>query len=280
MSVTWNQAEPPPLRRPRAAERLRMALRLLALFAVTYAGIVFVVLFNLLERLAPLGVAHRITCLWGRICLSLCGVRVRRVGRPMTHRGAVVANHAGWIDIFALLAADRVYFVSKAEVAGWPLVGWLSRQIGTVYIDRRRTAARRQRDQLAERLLAGDRLAFFPEGTSSDGRRVLPFRSTIFAAFETPALRKALWVQPVTLVYHPAPDLPRSFYGWWGEMGLKEHLTAVFALSRGAEVEVIHHAPLRVDAYPDRKALARACEAAVRRGMEQALARAGEALPG
>jgi len=276
MSLTWNQAEPPETRQPRLTERLRMASRLLVLFTATYLGIVFVVLFNLIERLAPIGVAHRITCLWGWICLRLCGVRVRRVGTPMTQRGAVVANHAGWIDIFSLLAADRVYFVSKSEVASWPLVGWLSRQIGTVYIDRRRTAAKRQQAQLAERLLAGDRLAFFPEGTSSDGRRVLPFRSTIFAAFETPVLRKALWIQPVTLVYHPTPDLPRVFYGWWGEMSLKDHLTAVFALSHGAEVEVINHAPLRVDDYFDRKELARACEQAVRRGMDEALARTGE----
>ncbi|MHA3977252.1 lyso-ornithine lipid O-acyltransferase [Halovulum sp. GXIMD14794] len=273
MSVTWNEAEPPEVRAPRGLEWLRLGLRALTLVVVTYFGIIFVVVFNLVERVLPLGISHRIICLWGWICLRLCGVKIRRVGEPMAHRGAVVANHTGWIDIFTLLAADRVYFVSKAEVSSWPLVGWLSRQIGTVFIDRRRTASARQRDQLSERLLRGDRLAFFPEGTSTDGRRVLPFRSTIFAAFETPELRRALWIQPVTLVYHPTDGLPRSFYGWWGDMGLKDHLTAVFALSRGAEVEVIHHAPLRVDDYFDRKELARACEAAVRSGMDAALAR-------
>ncbi|NNU80476.1 1-acyl-sn-glycerol-3-phosphate acyltransferase [Halovulum dunhuangense] len=271
MSVTWNGAAPERVRAPCVTERLRMVLRALALVLVTYLGIPFVVLFNLVERAAPLGVAHRIACLWGRICLWLCGVRVLARGTPMRGGGAVVANHAGWIDIFTLLTADRVYFVSKAEVAGWPLVGWLSRQIGTVYIDRRRTSSKAQAAMLHDRLARGDRLCFFPEGTSTDGRRVLPFKSTLFAPFTAEGLRDELWVQPVSIVYHPAPDLPRSFYGWWGEMPLGPHLKAVFALSRGGVAEVIHHPPLRAADFADRKALAAACEEAVRAGVTAAL---------
>lgn len=269
--VTWNGAEPEPVRAPTPLETAGLVLRALALFLLTYFGIVFVVLFNLLERVWPLGMAHRLICLWGRICLWLCGLRVNAIGEPMKGGGAVVANHAGWLDIFTLLTADRVYFVSKAEVASWPLVGWLSRQIGTVYIDRRRTAAKRQQSQLHERLLAGDRLCFFPEGTSSDGRRVLPFRSTLFSAFMTPELRPDLQVQPVSIVYRPKPGLPASFYGWWGDTALGGHIRNVFALSHGAVVDVIHHPPLRAADFPDRKALSAACEKAVRDGVESRL---------
>ncbi|WP_112322739.1 lysophospholipid acyltransferase family protein [Oceanibium sediminis] len=269
MSLTWNASTPEPVPRPGVLQRLRMVARAVTLVALTYFGIIFVVAFNLVERVVPLGIAHRITRAWGKLCLWLCGLRVRRVGEPMRHPGAVVANHTGWIDIFTLLSADGVYFVSKAEVARWPVVGWLSRQIGTVYIERKRSSAARQASQLHERLTAGDRLCFFPEGTSTDGRQVVPFRSTLFAAFFEEGLRESVWVQPVTLVYAPRPPLPGSFYGWWGDMALGPHLAAVFALSSRAEVTVVHHAPLKVSDYADRKALAAAAEAAVRAGLPE-----------
>ncbi len=268
MSVTWNGAEPPAVPSAGPIQTLRMMLRATILIFVTYFGMIFVVLFNLIERIAPLGVAHRITCLWGRICLSLCGLRLQAVGTPMTHHGAIVSNHAGWIDIFTLLTADRVYFVSKAEVARWPVVGILSRQIGTLYIERRRSATKVQAGQMADRLRAGDRLCFFPEGTSTDGRRVLPFRTALFSGLMDEDLRDEIWVQPVTLDYRPAAGLPDAFYGWWGDMGLGPHLKAVFALSSGGVVRVVHHPPLRVADFQDRKALARACEQAVRSGLD------------
>jgi len=271
MSLTWTGEDPAPPPAPGLLGALRMALRAAALLFVTYFGMIFVLILNLANRGRHAGTAHSITCLWGRICLALCGVRLEPVGTPMTHPGAVVSNHVGWIDIFTLLSADRVHFVSKAEVAHWPVVGVLSRQIGTVFIDRRRTAAKKQEAELVRRLAAGDRLCFFPEGTSTDGRRVLDFRSTLFAALFAVARETDIWVQPVTLVYRPQEGLDDRFYGWWGDMGLGPHLKAVFSLSTRGVVEVVHHAPLRVRDYPDRKALSLAAESAVRRGMTERL---------
>ncbi len=267
MSLTWTGEDPAPPPAPGALGRVRMVLRGASLLFVTYFGMIFVLILNAANRGRHTGTAHSITCLWGRICLRLCGVRLKPVGVPMSHHGAVVSNHVGWIDIFTLLSADRVHFVSKAEVARWPVVGVLSRQIGTVYIDRRRTAAKKQEAELARRLDAGDRLCFFPEGTSTDGRRVLEFRSTLFAALFSVARETDIWVQPVTLVYRPQEGLEDRFYGWWGDMALGPHLKAVFSLSTRGVVEVVHHTPLRVRDYPDRKALALAAESAVRRGM-------------
>jgi 1-acyl-sn-glycerol-3-phosphate acyltransferase len=85
-----------------------------------------------------------------------------------------VANHAGWLDIFTLNAVQRVYFVSKSEVAAWAGVGVLARVTGTVFIDRQARQAAEQARMLQDRLAAGHRLLFFPEGTSSDARRVHP----------------------------------------------------------------------------------------------------------
>ncbi|MEM8788718.1 MAG: lysophospholipid acyltransferase family protein [Pseudomonadota bacterium] len=265
--MTWNAADPPELRRPRPWEYLRAGIRALVLLFCTYFGIVFVIAFNALGRRWSRAVAHWITCLWGTICLRLCGLRINRIGTPMTQGGAVVTNHSGWIDIFTMLAADRVYFISKSEVQSWPVIGPLSRQIGTHYINRRAIEAKQQEQDVRARLLAGDRLCFFPEGTSTDSRRVLRFRTSLFEALITPGLAADLWVQPVTLVYSPPPDQPPEFFGWWATMPLRPHLAAVFAMSAGAVVDVVHHPPLRAADFATRKDLAAACEAAVRQGM-------------
>ncbi len=248
-----------------------MVLRVATLVFMTYFLMIFVLIFKQIERYWKIGVEHQIVCFWGRLNLWLCGVRIRRVGTPMKQGGAIVANHVGWIDIFTLLAADRLFFVSKAEVRDWPVVGILSRQINPVYIERRRTAAKDQEAELKRRLARGDKLCFFPEGTSTDGLRVLPFRSSLFSVFHTEELRETLWVQPVTLIYKPRQGLPRGFYGWWGDMGLGSHLKAVFALSYRGEVEVIFHTPLSAAEFGDRKTLAAEAETRVRRGLDTAL---------
>ena len=160
----------------------------------------------------------------------------------------------------------RVFFVSKAEVSGWPVIGFIGRSIGTMFIERRPAEARRQTEALHARLKRGDRLCLFPEGTSTDGARVLPFKSALFGVFLAPDLREALWV-PAGHPRLPAPpDLPPSFYGWWGDMEFGAHLRDVLALSRGGAVEVRFHPPLRAADSADRKALADAACAAVRAG--------------
>lgn len=185
-------------------------------------------------------------------------------GNPMAGVGAIVANHSSWLDVFALNAADRVYFVAKSEVAGWPGIGVLARATGTLFIRRKTTEAKRQQQQFESRLLAGHRLLFFPEGTSTDAMRILPFKSTLFAAFLTDHLKPSLNVQPVTVIYHAPPGHDARHYGWWGAMDFAPHLLITLAARRQGRVEVVFHAPLRVADFADRKALAAACEAAVR----------------
>ena len=105
---------------------------------------------------------------------------------------------------------------------------------------------------------------FFPEGTSTDGRRVLPFRSTLFAAFFSDGLRDTLSIQPVSVVYTPpSPDEPR-FYGWWGDMEFGPSLLQILAAPKHGRVTVVFHPPIKVSEMPDRKVLALAAETAVR----------------
>ncbi len=227
-------------------------------------------LLRLIER--PVHGLHRpwtphVTQTVCRAAFLILGIRYIVRGAMMPDRGAVVSNHASWLDIFALNARKRVYFVSKSEVAGWPLIGWLARATGTVFIQRDPREARNHTNIFEERLKLGHPLLFFPEGTSTDGLRVLSFKSTLFAAFFSPELRDILSIQPVTLIYRaPRGEDPR-FYGWWAEMDFGGHFLKVLATPQQGEVELIYHQPVRVRDFPNRKALARHCEAAVRSGL-------------
>lgn len=269
----WHGAVPPDLPKIGVAGWVRVLLRGLALCLVIYGGLVLLLLLRLVE--APLRGPVRPVTPWitrfvCRTALVIIGMRLRVSGRPMRGRGALVANHGSWIDIFALNACDRVYFVAKAEVAGWPGVGWLARATGTIFIRRNGREAAAQRTLLDGRLRAGHRLLFFPEGTSSDGLRVLPFKTTLFAAFLGDGLADHLQVQPVSVVYTAPPGRHPAFYGYWGEMDMGPHLLAVLAEARQGSVRVVFHPQLAVAGAGDRKALARACEAAVRAGFDAA----------
>jgi 1-acyl-sn-glycerol-3-phosphate acyltransferase len=246
---------------------LRVALKGATLGLVIFAGLALMLALRLIER--PLFGLNRpwtpgLTRVVCTASFTILGIGFRQTGTPMRGPGAAVANHSSWLDIFALNARKRIYFVSKSEVAAWPGIGWLARATGTVFIARKGTEAKAQADLFAARLKAGHRLMFFPEGTSTDGQRVLPFKPTLFAAFFAPDLRDLLQVQPVTVIWQAPPGADPRFYGWWGDMEFGAHLLAVLASPRQGSVEVVYHPPLRVADFPDRKALAMACEAAVR----------------
>ena len=271
MSVTWRGVPDPPMPPLTGRERLRAGLRLALLLACVGGALAAFLALRLVER--PLhgerrpwtaGLARR----GFAVTLGVIGLRLRQVGEPFAGLGAQVANHTGWLDVWALNAASRVTFVSKAEVRGWPALGWMAAISGAVFITRRRGDTAAQQAALTERLRAGETLVFFPEGTSTDGRRVLPFKSTLFAAFLGPGLAAAR-VQPVSLVYHAPPGERADVYGWWGGMALVPHLLRVLALPRRGSVEVVYHPPVAAAGAADRKALARACEATVRAGLEE-----------
>jgi len=238
-----------------------------ALGAVTYGGLLVLVLVRLIER--PLcgeirPVTPHITQGVCRAAFVILGLGYAIRGTPMASPGAVVANHGSWLDVFALNAAQRIYFVAKAEVAGWPAIGWLARATGTVFIARKSSAAKAQQRLFEERLQAGHPLLFFPEGTSTDSIRMLPFKSTLFAAFFSHGEERMLQIQPVTVVYHAPAGQDARYYGWWGDMTFGGHLLKVLATPRQGRVEVIFHDPVAVGAFADRKALAAHCEAVIR----------------
>lgn len=272
MSDTWYGEPEPAPHHLSLADWLRVIARAVPLAVLVFGCLGVLLLVRLFER--PLFGLRRpvtpyITQLVCRTAFLILGIRYRTTGDPLEGAGAVVSNHASWLDIFALNARKRIYFVSKSEVAGWPGIGWLARATGTVFIKRDRREVTDQITIFRDRLAAGHKLLFFPEGTSTDGLQVLPFKPALFAAFFDPALRDTLMMQAVTLNYHAPAGEDARFYGWWGDMDFGPHLLSTLAARRQGEVHVIYHDPVRVEDFSDRKALAKAMETAVRGGLTQ-----------
>lgn len=262
----WIKVEPP---RPAigAGGLARVFWRGALLSGLTYGGLALLLALRLIER--PLFGLSRpwtphITQFVCRGALRILRIDLTVRGQPMTQTGAMVANHASWLDIFVLNACAQVYFVAKAEVAGWAGIGWLARATGTLFIARKGSEAKQHQALFETRLRAGHRLLFFPEGTSTDGRRVLPFKSTLFQAFYTHGMERVMHIQPVSLIYHAPPGQDVRFYGWWGDMGFAPHLFMVLAAAPQGRVEVVFHPEVPVDAFESRKVLAAHCERVTR----------------
>jgi 1-acyl-sn-glycerol-3-phosphate acyltransferase len=267
MRTPWDKGSHPDMPKLRSLDLVRVIIRAGTLVVLVFGGLIVLLVARLIER--PLYGQHRpatprITQFVCRNALRVLGMRFHVTGRPMAQRGAVVANHSSWLDIFVLNAAKRIYFVSKSEVASWPGIGWLARATGTVFIERNPARARIQTQLFQNRLLAGHKLMFFPEGTSTDGMQVLPFKTTLFEAFFAPQLREQIAVQPVAVIYRAPAGTDARFYGWWGSMGFGSHLLATLAPARSGSVEVVYCTPLPVANFDSRKSLAAACEAEVR----------------
>ena len=271
MNSPWNEGAPPKHLQIGLSGFIRAILRGVPLLLLVFGGLLLLLLLRLVER--PFFGLRRpytpyITQFVCRTAFVILGMGFSRKGAPMTGAGAVVANHSSWLDIFALNASKRIYFVSKAEVAAWPGIGWLARATGTVFIKRDRNKAREQIDVFKDRLAAGHKLLFFPEGTSTDGQLVLAFKPTLFAAFFDTALIDQMRVQPVTLKYEAPQGADPRFYGWWGDMDFGPHLLATLAAPRQGRVTVIYHSPVKLTDFSDRKHLALVLETTVRSGLE------------
>ncbi len=273
MSMTWNPGDQPKHNPIGPMGWVRVILRGVPLGILVFGSLILLLLTRLVER--PIfGVKRPITPFITQfVCLNafrILGIGYHVEGTPMKGPGAVVANHSSWLDIFALNGRKRIYFVSKAEVASWPGIGWLARATGTVFIRRDPREAAKQIAIFKERLTAGHKLLFFPEGTSTDGLRVLSFKPTLFAAFFDDALRSTLAIQPVSVIYRAAAGEDPRQYGWWGDMDFGPHLLDTLSARKQGSVTLVYHAPVKVADYNDRKVLARDLEISVRSGLEKA----------
>lgn len=267
--------------------RIRLGLVLLLLVAMTAvlvpAQIVAIRTGHPLRR--------RLPYYWHRIASGLIGLKVNVHGKPARHDGIgvlIAANHASWLDIVALGAAAPVSFIAKHEVAGWAGVSVLAKLQQTLFIERaRRGMAGEQAKKIRARLSDGDVMVLFAEGTTSDGNFLLPFKSALFGAVgvragnEENSGRDPVHVQPVAIVYTHIYGIPmgrfdRPVAAWPGDVELGPHVAGVFRAG-AIDVSVLFCEPIVATDMPNRKALATACESAIR-SMASAALRGREPL--
>lgn len=219
--------------------------------------------------LASPGRKRCLPVLWHRGMRALAGVRFAIQGIPADGKRVLyLVNHVSYLDIVLLGGILDASFVAKAEIARWPVIGWLAGLQDTVFVERRATRSAGQRDELTRRLEKGDNLIVFPEGTSSDGCAVLPFRSALLdAAYRCHDVR----LQPVSLAYtdvngQPLDSTMRDRIAWYGDMELLGHLWRLLGLGRIGAV-VRFHPVVAASDYPSRKELALACHATISQGV-------------
>lgn len=244
-----------PAMGPRTAFRLaRAALHVLA--GVTIATIM---------PWLPEPARQRIKARWSRQLLGILGVRLVAQGTPVAS-GLFVANHVSWLDILAINALAPASLVSKHEVRRWPVIGWLSAQAGTLFIERgSRLAAQRTREHLVGELRRGGRVGFFPEGTTGLGEHVLPFHGALFQS----AIDAGAPVTPVMLRYTGANGQPTGVTAYVGDItfwtsvrsiigssGLTARVTFLSALDSG-------HSDRRHLAHHSHQLIAHALAAAI-----------------
>jgi 1-acyl-sn-glycerol-3-phosphate acyltransferase len=211
---------------------------------------------------------HKLSC-------RLVGLDVRAHGQIATGRPVFyVSNHISYADILVLGSLLDASFVAKADIAGWPLFGWLAKMSRTVFVDRRRASTDVQRDLIAARLQEKDALILFAEATTSDGNRILPFKAALFSAVDHVGDQPVM-VQPVSLAYTCLDGMPlgrtwRPLMAWYGDMTLGGHLWQVFCLGTW-RVEVVFHPPVDRRQFKSRKDLAQHCHNIVADGVSSLL---------
>ncbi|QQG35142.1 MAG: 1-acyl-sn-glycerol-3-phosphate acyltransferase [Micavibrio aeruginosavorus] len=218
--------------------------------------------------------AYTTPWLWHKGVCRLFGLTVQIEGAPHTGSQVIfVCNHMSYLDIPVIGSVLKASFVAKSEVASWPVFGFLSKLQQTAFISRSKTTLGNDKNALETMLKDGRSMIIFPEGTSTDGRSVVPFKSSLFSiALSEDALAQDIWLQPMTLCLiavdrqNPEDQKIRDLYAWHGEMDLAPHLSA-FTRTRGATIKITFHPPIQARALPDRKKLAQICHEHVARGL-------------
>lgn len=209
-----------------------------------------------------------------RLVARSIGLKVTVAGSIARDRPMIIlANHVSWLDIVAIGSLTPLSFIAKAEVESWPLFGLMAKLQRSIFVDRtRRVHTSRTNAEIAGRLEEGDPIVLFAESTTSDGNRILPFRSALVGAAREAILSDSptrhVCLQPLALAYNRADGLPtgrmgRARIGWYGDMELAPHLAGIL---RGGplDVTVSFGEPIAFDEGADRKALTRQAEEQVR----------------
>ncbi len=216
-----------------------------------------------------------IICFHGIMC-RIIGLRVQFKGEVTKHKPTLfLSNHVSYLDIFALGQNLPGWFVAKSEIGSWPVINKLARLQNTIFIERKASKARQHINILSKHLQAGTNLILFPEGTSTNGAEVKPFKSSLLAA----ASAENIMIQPVTIVYtryagEGMNQATRDNFAWYADMPFGSHFVRVLGLKR-LDAIVQFHQPVQLSDFSDRKACAEHCTDVVSKSLENELRNSG-----
>ncbi len=247
---------------------------LLALFTLLLVPVQLVLLAAAPKR------ADQLAYLWHFASRWVLGVQVTIEGTPARAAVLYLSNHVSWLDIVILSRAAPLSFVAKADVATWPVFSWLAKWQRTIFVERdRRSKTGIAVGAMSDRLESGAALVLFPEGTSSEGWGILPFKSALIGAVVATATRMEdhdvdLFVQPVALAYTRLRGISLGRMeadrtAWIGDIDLLPHLWSVLTTG-GLEARIVFGQPVEVNPDTNRKTLAKEMEANVLTLLEQA----------
>jgi 1-acyl-sn-glycerol-3-phosphate acyltransferase len=214
------------------------------LYGIFIAGII-------LPRLSPER-RDRVISRWSSALLKLLNIRVIVLGdippRHLTNT-MFVANHISWIDIHALNSIHTTRFVAKSEIRQWPVFGWFAIKVNTLFVDReKRHEAGKVVNAAREALHAGDCLCFFPEGTTTDGTVIKPFKGSLLQA----AIDAKSRVWPFAIHYPDTENRPNTDMAYWGEMNLIESMRLIIK-QRSPVVVLDFASPMNASGYERRQ---------------------------
>ncbi len=250
---------------------IRLILILTIFFLVTLILIIFQFI-SLSLNIKPGFIPHH----YHKFVIRLISLKVIKYGKCTSEKPLlIVSNHISWLDILVISSSLKVSFIAKREVKDWPFFGLLAKLQRTVFIERSIKDLIAQKKIMASRLLVGDNLLLFPEGTSSDGKKVLPFKSSLFSLAELNQADYQITIQPITIAYTGVNGLPaglseRPLFAWFGEMSLISHILNLL-LAGPAESVIIFHEPQTIGTFNSRKELSEHCEEVISNGLSKAI---------
>lgn len=253
------------MRRHPQFSSLRAAVRVFLLLPPLLIAFPITLIFWMLTLQRPRGRIVQILTVYIR---RVIGLRVTEDGRVSKLRPLmIVSNHASYLDVFVIGSRLPVSFTPKVEVRRWPVIGFFCVLADCIFVERKPGQMEEARDEMALRIEEGRVLCLFPEGTTSDGKNVKPFKSGFLSLAE----HHKLPIQPVSLAYtrignEPITDATRDMVAWIGEATFFSHFWHVLGLP-SVSVTLLWHDTLSLNDFDDRKALTKAAEVIITAGV-------------
>lgn len=229
--------------------------------------------FYLLALLFRDNISRYFPPIWHKVACWCLGIAIKQKGSPSNKKPLMIAaNHSSWIDIIALGSLIPLVFIAKADMQSWPIFGFLAKLQRSIFVDRfRRSKTKEQVGEIAKRMKHGDIVVLFPEGTTSDGNYVLPFKSALFGAVQhaqDDLVDHELFIQPVSIAYLTSHGIPlnrshRSLASWPGDVELLPHLKNII-LEGSIGIEITYAEPIKYTEDMKRSEIAKQCEIVVR----------------